>query len=168
MFPTEQIEISKEDFINSIVGKTQEKILKLTNIEDLDKLNPLSFEAAIAIMLEKKFNGNSFLTRLSNDKGADIIFFGQHSNFLIQVKQSSSKLGIGSGQEISYAIPEYENKFERKFLPKVITNNYFTQNAIDMAQQNSIELIDRDLIKKWIKENHLSINDIDKKIDERL
>lgn len=169
LFPTEQIEISKDDFINSMnFGSSDNKAIEITNIEDLDHLTPLSFEAAIAILFEKKFDGKSYLTPISNDKGADIIFFGESTNFLIQVKQSSSTLGISSGQEIKYAIPEYKNKYEREFIPKVITNNYFTNNAIDLAHQNDIELIDRDSLKRWIKENYLNFNDIDKKLNERI
>lgn len=168
LFPTEQIEIKKEDFINSITSVQKEKPIMLKHIEDLDKLNPLSFEAAIAILIEKKFGGNSYLTRISNDKGADIIFFGDVDNSIIQIKQSRSKLGISSGQEIFYAVNEYKTRYKKDFQPKVITNNYFTQNAIEMAKQNDIELIDRDIIKIWIKENQLDINEIDKKTDDRL
>lgn len=169
LFPTEQIEISKDDFIASMsFASSTKKSIDISFIDDLDQLNPLSFEAAVAILFEKMFNGNSYLTPVTNDKGADIVFFGENANYLIQVKQSGSALGISSGQEIKYAIPEYKSKYAREFIPTVVSNSLFTQNAIDLAQQNDIELIDRNILKKWIKENHLNTNDIDKKINERI
>lgn len=169
LFPTEQIEISKNDFITSMSFDSSTKMsVDISSIDDLDQLNPLSFEAAVAILFEKMFNGNSFLTPVSNDKGADIVFFGENANYLIQVKQSSSALGISSGQEIKYAIPEYKSKYAREFIPTVVSNSFYTQNAIDLAQQNDIELIDRNILKKWIKENHLNTSNIDKKINERI
>jgi len=100
LFPTEQIEINKSDFLNSLDNSSETANILLNNITDLDKLKPLMFEAAIALLLERKYNGYSKLTPVSNDKGADIIFFGDEFNLLIQVKQSINYLGIASGQEI--------------------------------------------------------------------
>lgn len=169
LFPTEQIEISKEDFVNAMsVDGSEKTSVILKSVESLDKLQPLVFEAAIALLLEKKFEGNTWLTPKSNDKGADIIHFNENRNFLIQVKQSTSKLGINSGQEINYALPEYKNKYQRNFTPQVITNSFFNQTAIDLAKQNSIELIDRKIIVNWIQEFPLNIDEIDKKLNDRI
>ena len=169
LFPTEQIEINKEDFVNSISvdGSVKTSII-IKNIESLDKLQPLVFEAAIALLLEKKFNGNTWLTPKSNDKGADIIHFNENIDLLIQVKQSGSKLGINSGQEINYALPEYNNKYKRTFKPQIITNSFFNQTAIDLAKQHNIELIDREGIGSWVQEFPLNINEIDKKLNDRI
>ena len=168
LFPTERIEISKDDFMKTIdLDSTVKKSLKIRNIEDLDQLNPLSFEAAIAILFEKTHEGNAWLTPVSNDKGADVIFFGESLNLLIQVKSSVSRLDIKSGQEIIYALPEYNNKYDREFSPMVVTNNFFTESANDLAKKNGVKLIDRDTLKKWIKENHINTNDLDRKLKER-
>ena len=169
LFPTEQIEINKEDFINAMSGDGSEKTsVIIKNVESLDKLQPLVFEAAIALLLEKKFEGNTWLTSKSNDKGADIIHFNDSSNFLIQVKQSVSKLGINSGQEIIYALPEYKNNYQKDFNPQIITNSFFNLTAIDLAKQHNIELIDRKVIENWIQEFPLNIDEIDKKLNDRI
>jgi SNF2 family DNA or RNA helicase/HJR/Mrr/RecB family endonuclease len=169
LFPTEQIEISKDDFVQSLnFDSTIKRETKLTNIENLDKLNPLSFEAAVALLLERVFQGNSFLTPKSNDKGADIVLFGKNKNFLVQVKQSLNQLGISSGQEIKYALPEYQKKHEKIFEPYVITNNHFSSNAIDMAEQNGIKLVDRETLKMWIKEFNVTLTEIDNKLKDRV
>lgn len=169
LFPTEQIEIKRNDFINLIGTNNAEiKSIRIDNIYSLDKLQPLVFESAIAILLEKIHGGNSWLTPKNNDKGADIMLFKDNENLLVQVKQSVSKLGISSGQEISYALPEYNRKHDCKFKPQVITNSYFNQSAIDMAEQHDIELIDRETIIRWINTNPLRIDEIDNKLKERV
>ena len=96
------------------------------------------------------------------------VLFKESKNLLVQVKQSISKLGISSGQEISYALPEYNKKHDCKFKPQVITNSYFNQSAIDLEKQHNIELIDRETIKKWISKNPLRIDEIDNKLKERI
>ncbi|WP_347840014.1 SNF2-related protein [uncultured Draconibacterium sp.] len=169
LFPTEQIEIGKDDFINSInAPNSEEKIIELDKIESLDKLQPLVFEAAIALLLEKAHGGNTWLTPKSNDKGADIIHFKDGENTLIQIKQSSSRLGIESGQEISYALPEYNKKYECIFKPQVITNNYFNQSAIELAKQHDVELVNRESVNSWIVEHPLKFDDIDRKLRQRV
>ncbi len=83
----------------------------------LDKLNPLLFEAAIAILLEKKFKGNSLLTPQTNDKGAYIIFFGNKNNLLVQVKQSKNKLNKTQKRDLVLLRKEAkQNGFEIKIL----------------------------------------------------
>jgi restriction system protein len=126
------------------------------------------FEAAIALLLEKKFEGKTWLTSESNNNGADIIHFNENIDLLIQVKQSGSKLGINSGQEIIYALPEYSKKYNRIFKPQLITNSFFNQTAIDLAKQNNIELIDREDIEKWIQEFPLNIDEVDNKLKDRI
>jgi len=169
LFPTEQIEIGRDDFIKSMSTKNSEiKSIVIDNIESLDNLQPLVFESAIALLLEKIYGGNSWLTPKTNDKGADIMFFKESKNLLVQVKQSISKLGISSGQEISYALPEYNKKHNCTFKPQVITNNYFNQNAINLAKLHNIELIDRKIIKEWIVKNPIRIDEIDNKLKERI
>lgn len=168
LFPTERIVIKRDDFMKSIdLNSTHERSLEISHIQELEKLNPLSFEAAIAILFEKKYGGDAWLTPVTNDKGADIVFFGDNSDYLIQVKRSESSLGIEPGQEIKYALTKYKSKYDKDFKPIVVTNNYFTHNAIDLAKQNEVELIDRGTLKKWIKENRININEIDKKLIQR-
>ena len=169
MEPVFEDEIGRDDFINSMgANKSEAKLICLDAIESLDKLKPLIFEAAIALLLEKIYGGNAWLTPKTNDKGADIMLFEESENLLVQVKQSISKLGISSGQEISYALPEYNKKHGCKFKPQVITNSYFNQSAIDLAKQHNIELIDRETVNKWINKNPLRMDEIDNKLEERV
>jgi SNF2 family DNA or RNA helicase len=169
LFPMEQIEIGREEFISAInTENVKTNSILIDNIEAMDKLQPLMFEAAIALLLEMEKGGDTWLTPITNDKGADIMHFNEDMDMLIQVKQSLSKLGISSGQEISYAVPEYNTKHNRKFHTQIVTNSYFNQNAISLAKQHNIELVDREIVKKWILQNPLSIVEIEKKLSQRV
>jgi len=87
---------------------------------------------------------------------------------LIQVKQSGSKLGINSGQEINYALPEYNNKYDRTFKPQIITNSFFNKTAVDLAKQHNIELIDRKTVESWIVEFPVNMDEVDNKLKDRI
>lgn len=169
LFPTDQIEISKDEFALSIgINVPESKELVIDKISSLDLLQPLVFESAIAVLMEKANGGKSFLTNKSNDKGVDIVHFNDNGNILIQVKQSSGRQGINSGQEVKYALSKYKDQYQCEFDLKVITNNYFTQSAIEMANMNGVELMDRDVISLWINHFRLTMNEIDRKMEERV
>lgn len=168
LFPTEQIEINKSDFLNSLSTSSNSEEITLNDIEDLDKLQPLVFEAAIAVLIEKKHGGNSYLTDKSNDKGADILLLNSNKDLLISVKQSGSNLDINSGQEILIALPEYNKKYDRSFNPMVITNSSFSSNKTDLAKHNNVDLINREKVQNWIKNNSITMTEINKKFEQQI
>lgn len=168
LFPTDQIEISREDFSKSMgIDAPKSKGIVINSIADIDRLQPLAFEAALALLIEKITGGKSMLTKKSNDKGVDIIHFNDSGNILIQVKHSIGKQGINSGQEVKYALTRYEEQYQCSFKLQAITNNYFTPSAVEMANLNGVELIDRDTVKSWIKEYPITTEAIDNKMTER-
>jgi SNF2 family DNA or RNA helicase len=169
LFPTERIEIGKQELLDSMgFKKSDTSPVEVNSIESLDRLQPLFFEAAVALLIEYNRGVSAYLTPISNDKGADIVCFGDSTNSLVQVKQSKSKLGINSGQEIYYALAEYERQYDKVFKPCVITNSYFNSNARELADKNSVEMIDRTKLNSWIQDYSLTIESIDNKMLDRL
>ena len=69
----------------------------------------------------------------------------------MQAKRYTSKVSNKAIQEASAAIKYYNANSAI-----VITNNYFTQSAIDLASANRIELWDRDILVKNIKYKHFN------------
>ncbi|WP_111710172.1 type I restriction-modification system subunit M N-terminal domain-containing protein [Lutibacter citreus] len=65
-------------------------------------------------------------------------------------------------------LKEYQFKKNTDFAPQVITNNYFNRNAIELAEQNKVSLIDRDILIKWIQNSPLKLDDIDRKMNDRV
>jgi hypothetical protein len=93
LFPSADITRTelKDELIFAVDRENNE--IGISTIKGLDNLKPLMFEAAVALLLESEFEGSAVLTPKTNDKGADVLFFGKQ-NLLIQVKQSKAHLGI--------------------------------------------------------------------------
>lgn len=85
------------------------------------------------------------LTKGSGDQGADLILQKNHVKIVIQIKRYSGKVGNKAVQEVIAA--KYFYKADKGI---VITNNYFTNSAIDLALSSHIKLINRDKLIKMI------------------
>lgn len=167
LFPTEQIEIITDDLISSLNNSLPySKTVSIASMEDLDQLNPLSFEAAIALLFEKAWKGSTILAPKQNNKDAYIVFLGASENYVITAKQSSSALGTQLCQEIKYAIPEFNSMYGKSFTSVVVTNNFFNFEANELANQNNIKLIDRSHLTSMITKYHIDTAILDKKLRE--
>lgn len=118
--------------------------LKQSNIEDIDKMNGGDFEKYTAILL-KELGYSASATKLSGDFGVDVIAEKDGKEVIIQTKRYSKKVSISAVQEIA-AAKEYYNVPDAW----LITNNYFTKAAYELAIANDITLIDRDKLMNLI------------------
>lgn len=118
--------------------------LKQSNIEDIDKMNGGDFEKYTAILL-KELGYSASATKLSGDFGVDVIAEKDGKEVIIQTKRYSKKVSISAVQEIA-AAKEYYNVPDAR----LITNNYFTKAAYELAIANDITLIDRDKLMNLI------------------
>ena len=112
-------------------------------IEDVDRLEPRSFEVFVAALFDKQ-GYRVELTPYSGDKGADVIAHphrGETSDLLIQVKQrkEGGKPGGEAVSEIVAAKPFYEKKYATTFQPMVITNREFTKKARRLSRANQVQ-----------------------------
>lgn len=80
-------------------------------------------------------------TAKSHDYGADLILRGARKKIVVQVKRYSGKVGIKSVQEVIGAMAYY--KAQKGY---VVTNNYFTKSAKELAARSNVELWDRNTI----------------------
>ena len=76
-------------------------------------------------------------TKVTGDQGADLVVQKNNRKAVIQAKFYSSQVGNSAVQEVVAAIKYYN---AQKGI--VITNNVFTKSAIELAEANSIQLID--------------------------
>lgn len=80
----------------------------------------------------------------SNDYGADIILTDKKGNTIcLQAKRYTGKVGIKAVQEIISAKEYYGCTHAI-----VVTNSYFTSQAINMAQKCNVELWNHDILYK--------------------
>ena len=120
---------------------------KKITIYDIDKMSPYEFEKAVAKIYELK-GYTTTLTKASGDQGADIILEKFGHKIAIQVKLYSTPVGNKAVQEIVAAKYHYgANK------AMVVTNNYFTSSAKELAKSNGVQLIDRSVLSEIFNSN---------------
>lgn len=97
-------------------------------------------------------------TPASNDYGADLVIAKGAERTVVQAKRYSNTVGISAIQEVVGAKNYYQaNKC------MVVTTNYFTTNAIELAKTSNVELWDRDILIKMITLSLGSNPDVDSK-----
>jgi HJR/Mrr/RecB family endonuclease len=117
---------------------------KKQKIEYIDNLNGKEFEDYFSDFFQDQ--GYKVLnTPSSGDYGADLIISINKLKIAIQCKRYSSTVGIAAVQEIIAA-----KKFYKCNRTVVITNSFFSKNAIELAKSSKVLLIDRNLLLKLI------------------
>lgn len=115
-------------------------------LAEIDNMGGIQFENYVANLLKKNGFYNVQVTQASNDYGIDILAKKRGIKYAIQCKNYSNRVGNSAIQE-AYTGKNYYNADKAA----VFTNNYFTQNASNLAQINNVELWDRDVLTKMIK-----------------
>lgn len=139
----------------------RQRLLK-SGIDEVDKMSGHDF----AGYLGEHFRAKGYRVTMppkSGDYGADIVIERDGVKSVVQVKRSKSKVGIKAVQEVIGAIRHYN-----AFNGKVITNNYFTANAQNLADSNTIEMWNRDELIDFLAENNIELKELPKGKDENL
>jgi HJR/Mrr/RecB family endonuclease len=115
-------------------------------IEDIDIMDGKEFEEFIALLFSK-LGYLTEVTKSSGDQGIDIIAEKNGKKIGIQAKCYSHSVTNTAVQEVVAGKNHYN-------LDKVIvvTNNYFTKSAIELAESNNVVLWDRNILKEKITE----------------
>jgi restriction system protein len=131
-----------------------------SDIDEIDKMDGLTFE---------KYLNNLFLrlgydverTRYVGDYGADLVLIRGENRIVVQAKRYKSKVGIKAIQEVVASKAKYNcNK------AMVVTNSYYTKQAVELAKANAVELWDKvKLVNALLSVNKTSnIENIDNKV----
>ena len=124
------------------------------SILNMDYMGGSRFEYFCADILKKKGYENVEVTKGSGDQGVDIIAERDGIRYAIQCKCYSSTVGNKAVQEV------YAGKdFYRCQIGVVMTNNYFTKSAIELAESNGTILWDRDSLNMFMKTYSSEIQD---------
>ncbi|MGG4467237.1 restriction endonuclease [Paenibacillus alvei] len=118
--------------------KRKRSFQKILDLSEVDKMNGLQFEHFLVPLFEK-IGYNAQVTKGSGDYGADLILHKRQKKFVVQAKRYNSTIGVSAVQEIVAAMGYYNAHGSM-----VITNNYFTPAAENLAKANKVRLIDRD------------------------
>lgn len=137
--------ITSENIKNKLKTKQKRKIRKYS-ITDVDLMTGTEFEEFISLLFNK-MGYSSKVTQKSGDQGIDVIATRNGTKIGIQAKCYSGAVGNTAVQEVIAGKMFY--KCDKAL---VVTNNYFTPTAIELAQSSDIILWNRDLLKEKILE----------------
>ena len=112
-------------------------------------MSGIEFERFLKLLFEK-MGYSAEVTQQSNDQGVDIIVNNNDIKIAIQAKNYSDTVGKAAVQQVYTGMAYYKcNK------SIVVTNNYFSESAKDLAKSLNVELWDRDVLE--IKLSNLKI-----------
>lgn len=122
------------------------------NMSQIDMLSGSEFEVFLKTMFEKLGYSVS-LTKNSHDYGADLVIEKKGERSIVQAKCYGKTVGVKAIQEIAAAKSYY-----KVGSAIVATNNYFSKDAMILAAENGVELLDRDVIERLVKKFNLFID----------
>jgi HJR/Mrr/RecB family endonuclease len=113
--------------------------------KEIDAMDGASFELALVDLLG--LLGYQDVERTDHfDKGADILATDEGSRIAIQAKRHSSAVGISAIRQVIDGVKRYDCS-----RALVITNSYFTQQAIECAEAHGVELWDRKVLADFLE-----------------
>lgn len=127
-----------------VIRMQQQEKLKKSGIHEIDKMDGIQFEHYLKLLLSSK-GYKVEVTRASGDYGADLVLCKGSKKIVVQAKRYSKRVGIKAIQEVVGSKAHY--KAEEAW---VITNNYFTDAALNLAKSNGVRLINRDQLIQMI------------------
>ena len=120
---------------------------KRKSTKDYDLMEGRDFEFFCAELLEKRGFLEVEVTKGSGDNGVDILAEKDGVTYAIQCKRYEEPVGVKAVQE-AYAGRDYYDRM----VGVVMSNQYFTKNAVQMAQKLKIMLWDRGYLEEMIEE----------------
>lgn len=121
-------------------NQAQIKIEKMNySFEEIDTMTGLQFEYFVKRLLQKSGYEKVEITKASGDEGVDLTAIKNGKKIAFQCKRYKNKITNKAIQEVFSGKHFY--KCDEAY---VITNSYFTDNAILLAKNHKVKLINRD------------------------
>jgi restriction system protein len=122
------------------------KKVKKSKIEDVDTMTGVQFEYFLKLIFSQK-GYKVQTTRVIGDYGADLVMTAGNKKIVVQAKRYSKRVGIKAIQEVVSSIAYY-----KATEGWAVTNNEFTDAAIQLAKANGIKLIERNELMDMISQ----------------
>ena len=113
----------------------------------MDLLEGHDFEVYCAELLKRRGFQDVEITKGSGDYGVDILAEKEGVTYAIQCKRYTAPVGVKAVQE-AYAGRDYYDRM----VGAVLTNQYFTQPAVEAAKKLKILLWDRGYLESMLEE----------------
>lgn len=115
-------------------------------LKQLDGMEGHRFEYACADILKMNGFKNVKVTQGSGDYGVDIIAYKNGKKYAVQCKRYSHKLDNKPIQEVKAGLAYYHCD-----IGAVMTNQYFTEPAKELARINGVKLWDRNVVGEMLR-----------------
>lgn len=138
----------------SMVCTIYRKLHRKYTLKQLDEMDGHQFEYACADILKANGYKHVKVTRSSGDFGVDVIVEKDKVRYAIQCKRYNHKLDNTPIQEVVGGLAYYQCD-----KGAVMTNQYFTEPAKQLAQVNDIKLLDRDTLSHMVDKTEKSFDD---------
>ncbi len=116
-------------------------------VKDYDLMEGRDFEFFCADLLRKRGFLEVEVTKGSGDNGVDILAEKDGISYAIQCKRYEEPVGVKAVQE-AYAGRDYYDRM----VGVVMSNQYFTKGAVEMARKLRILLWDRGYLEEMLEE----------------
>lgn len=115
-----------------------------SSIHKIDCMSGIQFEECLKAHFEK-MGYKVRLTPKSGDYGVDLVCCKGKDKFVVQAKRYQGKIGISAVQQVIGGMRYYDSE-----KGMVVTNSYFTKNAVELAKRSNVILWDRNTLQKKI------------------
>ncbi|MFN7928920.1 MAG: restriction endonuclease [Blastocatellia bacterium] len=137
--------------IGWLVAKRSFRRLKALGTSHIDSMSGLEFENYVATLFRHR-GYTATVTPASGDLGIDIVLFKDGIKYGVQVKRYSKPVSRRAVSDVVGALNHYKCQSAM-----VVTNNYFTPGAKELAKSNNCQLVDRDMLADWISDFQMSL-----------
>jgi restriction system protein len=125
--------------------KYNDKVRK-SKIQDVDTMTGVQFEYFLKLIYSQK-GYKVQTTKVTGDYGADLVMTAGDKRIVVQAKRYSKRVGIKAIQEVVSSIAFY-----KATEGWAVTNNEFTDAAVQLAKANGIKLIERNELINMISQ----------------
>lgn len=135
-------------FLSRLVRKIPGKRLSKSTIWEIDHMSGEDFEKYLEILFKKK-GYQVERTAYVGDYGVDLVVQHGFQTYAVQAKRYRNKVGVKAVQEVVAGMGYYDCHESM-----VVTNSYFTPQAIQLAEKNGVILWDRTELLRQIRLVH--------------
>jgi restriction system protein len=130
-------------FLRLLYGLYRFKQIAKSGILEIDKMDGTTFEKYLISLFEKLGFKVEWVGRPAGDFGADLIIQKDGVKTAVQAKRHHESIGVKAIQEVNTAKSHYNCT-----QALVVTNNYYTNQAKQLAKESHVDLWNRnDLIR---------------------
>ncbi len=122
----------------------EEERISALELSDVDNMSPGEFEQYVGELMKRRGYKTKVIGK-AGDMGVDVVAQNGAKKYAVQVKRYNQPV---SRLAVSDAVAGKEHYGCNAAM--VVTNNYFTKGAMDLARSTKCQLIDRDTLADWI------------------